>query len=137
MQLALIKEGNLCKYFRRGLIQRCPSAKVINFISFGSQRQGIYGISNCSIFPNIPISPCRLLRTFSSMFAYSDWAQNHITEATYWHDPINVDNYIKYDTFIVDINNEKTINKNYIYRLQQLNKFIMVKNFTRRIRNSN
>jgi len=46
------------------------------------------------------------------MFAYFDWAQNHITQTTYWHDPINVDNYIKYNTFIADINNEKNINKN-------------------------
>lgn len=61
------------------------------------------------------------------MFAYTNWAQNHIAQATYWHDPINVQNYIKYNTFIANINNEKNINKDYIYRLQQLNKFIMVK----------
>lgn len=111
-------------HFRRGLIQRCPSAKIINFITFGSQHQGIYGIPSC---PQSTTSPCHLLRKFLSLFAYTEWAQNHIAQATYWHDPINTRDYIKYNTFIADINNEKTINKDYIYRLQRLNKFVMVK----------
>lgn len=68
-----------------------------------------------------------MLRQFLNLFAYTDWAQNHIAQATYWHDPIRVKQYRERSTFIAEINNEKSINKDYVYRLHRLNKFIMVK----------
>lgn len=35
--------------------------------------------------------------------------------------------YRERSTFIAEINNEKSINKDYVYRLHRLNKFVMVK----------
>lgn len=61
------------------------------------------------------------------MLAYTEWAQNHIAQATFWHDPINTRNYRNFSTFMADINNELNINQDYIYRLQRLNKFVLVK----------
>lgn len=62
-----------------------------------------------------------------NVFAYTSWAQNHIAQATYWHDPFNEDTYRAKSSFLADINNERTINDNYIRRLQRLSKFVMVK----------
>jgi palmitoyl-protein thioesterase len=111
--------------FRRGLIQRCEAAKVKNFISFGGQHQGIYGLPNCPISSSM--SPCNLLRKFLNIFAYTDWSQKHIAQSTYWHDPINFRKYQKFSTFIADINNERAINADYVRRLQRLNKLVLVK----------
>jgi palmitoyl-protein thioesterase len=109
--------------YRRGLIQRCRHAKVVNFISFGGQHQGIYGLPNC---PNEMYS-CNLLRNFLNLFAYTKWAQGSIAQATYWHDPINTALYRASSTFIADINNEHIINGDYKHRLKKLEKFVLVK----------
>lgn len=45
---------------------------------------------------------------------------------TFWHNPLNEQQYIKTNTFLVDINNEKTINQVYIERLSALDNFVMV-----------
>lgn len=96
-----------------------------NFISFGGQHQGIYGLPNCPVAGSRSI--CNLLRRFLNLFAYTDWAQKNVAQATYWHDPINSQKYRKYSTYIADINNEREINKDYIRRLQRLNKLVLVK----------
>lgn len=59
--------------------------------------------------------------------AYSAWVQRLLVQATYWHDPLHEDVYRKKSTFLADINNEKKINKDYIDRLQKLEKFVMIK----------
>lgn len=108
----------------RGLIQRCESAKVINFITLGGQHQGIYGVPLCNEQSYIP---CQMLRWLLNYFAYSSWVQKHIAQATYWHDPLNEKKYRFKSTFLADINNERKINLDYIRRLHSLNKFVMVK----------
>lgn len=108
----------------RGLIQRCSGAKVINFISLGGQHQGVFGIPAC---PAKPYSICRFYRVILNSFAYTNWVQRHIAQSTYWHDPLNEDLYRRKSTFLADINNERVINEGYIRRLQNLNKFVMVK----------
>lgn len=114
-------------FYRRGLIQRCASAKVINFISLGGQHQGIYGVPLCDERSHLP---CQLLRLLLNYFAYTSWVQKHIAQATYWHDPLHEQRYRLKSSFLADINNEKQMNKNYVRRLHSLNKFVMVK-FTR------
>lgn len=39
-------------------------------------------------------------------------------QATYWHDPLNEEQYKNSSTFLSDINNEKQINQTYIDNLQ-------------------
>lgn len=114
----------LLNLHRRGLIQRCESAKVINFISLGGQHQGIFGVPLCNERGHLP---CQLLRWLLNYFAYSNWVQKHIAQATYWHDPMHEDKYRMKSSFLADINNEKQLNTNYIQRLHSLNKFVMVK----------
>lgn len=108
---------------RRGLIQRCAAAKVINFISLGGQHQGVFGVPKCTAERLI----CRFYRFVLNLCAYTNWAQKHIAQATYWHDPFNEGKYREKSSFLADINNEKDFNENYRKRLQSLNQFVMVK----------
>lgn len=66
---------------------------------------------------------------FSIIFKifFSSWVQSSLVQATYWHDPIHEDDYIKGSTFLADINNERNLNQTYINRLMSLENFVMVK----------
>ena len=59
--------------------------------------------------------------------AYTSLMQKYLVQATYWHNPLEEDNYMKGSTFLADINNERTKNLDYINRLQKLKSFVMVK----------
>lgn len=48
-------------------------------------------------------------------------------QATYWHDPLNEEEYKKYSSFLADINNERTLNIDYIENLRSLEKLVFVK----------
>lgn len=67
------------------------------------------------------------MRQLLNFAAYAGWVQRFLVQATYWHDPMNEDLYRTKSTFLAEINNEKTVNQDYIDRLQKLNKFVMVK----------
>lgn len=110
--------------FLRALAQRCPSPPMNNLISFGGQHQGIFGLPKC---PSLSHSSCEYIRRALSTAAYEDWMQRDLVQATYWHDPLNEDEYRNKSTFLAPINNALHINPFYIRNLQQLNKFIMVK----------
>lgn len=49
--------------------------------------------------------------------------QQHLVQATYWHDPIHEDAYREGSTFLADINNERSINLTYVENLQRLKKW--------------
>lgn len=55
------------------------------------------------------------------------WVQRYLVQATYWHDPLNENEYKKYSTFLADINNERTLNVDYIQNLRSLEKLVFVK----------
>lgn len=70
---------------------------------------------------------CSFYRLVLNFFAYTSWAQNHVAQATYWHDPLHEETYRRKSTFLADINNEGVVKQIYIQRLTSLNKFVMVK----------
>ena len=44
----------------------------------------------------------------------------------YWHDPINLDEYVEKSQFIAEINNEKAVkNESYAENLKKLENFVM------------
>lgn len=51
---------------------------------------------------------------------FYSWTQNYLVQATYWHDPLQEDQFKMYSTFLADINNEQNLNTNYIKNLQNL-----------------
>ncbi|EFA11379.1 palmitoyl-protein thioesterase 1 [Tribolium castaneum] len=110
--------------FLRGLLQRCPKAHIKNLISLGGQHQGVYGLPNCG---SLSHSICDYIRRLLNHAAYLEWVQKALVQATYWHDPLHEQEYKNYSTFLSDINNEITINTEYVQRLQTLDNFVLVK----------
>lgn len=95
-----------------------------NLISVGGQHQGVYGLPNCG---SLSHTTCDYIRKLLNFAAYESWVQEHLVQATYWHDPLHEEKYIAGSTFLADINNEKSINETYIKNLSQLENFVMIK----------
>lgn len=110
--------------FLRAIAQRCPSPQMKNLISLGGQHQGVYGLPNCG---SLSHPACNYIRKLLNYAAYLSWVQHFLTQATYWHDPLNEVKYIDGSTFLADINNEKTINKTYVTNLLKLENLVLVR----------
>ncbi|ELU18250.1 hypothetical protein CAPTEDRAFT_166676 [Capitella teleta] len=110
--------------FLRAVAQRCPNPPMRNLISFGGQHQGVYGLPRC---PGDDTSVCDYVRKLLNLGAYIGWVQDKITQAEYWHDPLNEAEYKKYSVFLADINQEVSINSTYKQNLMKLKNFVMVK----------
>lgn len=109
--------------FLRAVAQRCPSPPMRNLVSVGGQHQGVYGLPHC---PGNSSTLCDYVRKLLNIGAYISWIQDTIVQAEYWHDPMNEEEYKKASVFLADINQERTVNKDYKTNLQKLNKFVMV-----------
>merc|ERR1712149_30253 len=91
-----------------------------NLITFGGPHQGVYGIPGC-------FEPfCDLIRRLLNEGAYTWLIQRLITQAQYWHDPLDEHLYQKESIFLADINQERGINQSYRSNLLKLKNFVMV-----------
>ncbi|XP_061378239.1 palmitoyl-protein thioesterase 1 [Danaus plexippus] len=111
--------------FLRAVVQRCGHnlAPIKNLITLGGQHQGVYGIPHCFALHH---ETCDYIRKLLNFAAYYSWVQKSLVQATYWHDPLDNDKYIKNSQFLADINNELIINNTYIDNLNKLEHFVMV-----------
>jgi len=111
----------------RGLLQRCPSPPVRNFITFGSPHQGVFGVPECKSTTGSP-ALCELVRRLLSEGAYIPWIQDLITPAQYWHNPLNNQEFLEGSHYLADINNERQEkNSEYKQNLEKLENFVMAK----------
>ncbi|KAM9384135.1 palmitoyl-protein thioesterase 1 isoform 1-T2 [Pholidichthys leucotaenia] len=110
--------------FLRAVAQRCPCPSMKTLISVGGQHQGVYGLPRC---PGEQSHLCDFIRKLLNSGAYTNYLQQHLVQAQYWHDPLNDSLYKNYSHFLADINQERTINETYKKNLQLLDKFVMVK----------
>ncbi|KAG6444742.1 palmitoyl-protein thioesterase 1 [Manduca sexta] len=111
--------------FLRAVVQRCGDRLTIkNYISLGGQHQGVYGLPHCGALQH---ETCDYIRKLLNYAAYNSWVQSSLVQATYWHDPLNEDNYKQSSIFLAEINNEKSVNKTYIQNLNKLDNFVLVK----------
>jgi len=109
--------------FLRALKQRCSAARIVNLVSLGGQHQGVFGLPNC---PGLSSKICEGLREMLNYGAYYSWVQDYLVQATYWHDPLNEDEYKKYSSFLADINNENEIKEEYKSNLLSLKRLVLV-----------
>jgi len=111
----------------RGLLQRCPTPPVKNFITFGSPHQGVFGVPECKTTTGSAFL-CELVRRLLSEGAYIPWIQDLITPAQYWHNPLNHPEFLNGSHYLADINNER-LEKNAEYRenLLKLENFVLAK----------
>ncbi|XP_004535042.1 palmitoyl-protein thioesterase 1 [Ceratitis capitata] len=109
--------------FLRAVAQRCSTPPMKTLISIGGQHQGVFGLPSC---PSLSNSACEHLRKLLHREAYKEWVQRNLVQATYWHDPLNEEEYRQKSSFLSNINNEVFINQTYIDNLNKLEKFVMV-----------
>ncbi|GFO13381.1 palmitoyl-protein thioesterase 1 [Plakobranchus ocellatus] len=110
--------------FLRAVAQRCPSPPMLNLISFGGQHQGVYGFPHC---PGANETLCDYVRKLLNLGAYISWIQDFLTQAEYWHDPLNEAEYRAKSVFLADINQEKQVNATYKTNLLKLKNMVLVK----------
>ncbi|KAK3578213.1 hypothetical protein CHS0354_020582 [Potamilus streckersoni] len=110
--------------FMRAVAQRCPKPPMLNLVSVGGQHQGVYGFPGCVGKQNIV---CNMARRMMTIIAYTNFIQNHIVQAQYWHDPLNETVYRRANVFLADINQENEKNPSYKANMLKLKNFVMVK----------
>ncbi|GAA5954133.1 hypothetical protein JCM21900_002900 [Sporobolomyces salmonicolor] len=95
----------------RGVIERCGGGKkglkVRNLITVGSQHMGISSLPPCPPGSS-PFSACHLMHlSLIREGVYSPWAQHNILPAQYFRDEARIDDYLRVNRFLKDINNER------------------------------
>ncbi|GAA6008129.1 hypothetical protein JCM10207_007039 [Rhodosporidiobolus poonsookiae] len=95
----------------RGVVEKCTEAssklRVRNLITVGSQHMGISAFPPCPP-DSPPFSACRLMHLgLVREGVYSSWAQHQIVSAQYFRDEARIDDYLRVNTFLKDINNER------------------------------
>jgi len=113
-------QGNLVI---RGYVERYNDPPVHNFISMHGILLGVSGFPQC----NLSASICRTIDESLGEMAYSSVVQRHLAQANYFRDPMRIDEYLKGDLFLADINNDLGV-KNHAYatRFASLNKLVLV-----------
>jgi len=117
-----LSQGGL---FLRGLLQRCPAAASMRrLVSIGGPQQGVESIPQCDSNTTL----CQWVADLLDYFPiYTPIAQEFIAPCDYWHDSVNVNEYLTYSSFLADINNAKpSKNATYKGRVASLEHFVMV-----------
>eukprot|EP01123_Difflugia_compressa_P008500 TRINITY_DN2551_c0_g1_i1.p1 TRINITY_DN2551_c0_g1~~TRINITY_DN2551_c0_g1_i1.p1 ORF type:complete len:307 (+),score=68.37 TRINITY_DN2551_c0_g1_i1:139-921(+) len=109
--------------FLRAFVERCNVPPVYNLVTMGGQHQGVADIPDCTS-PNETI--CEIVEQTLALGAYNPIVQESVIQAQYFHDPMEPQQYLTYNKFLTDINNELTINLNYKQNLISLNNLILV-----------
>jgi len=110
--------------FLRAYVERYNNPKVYNLVSVGGQHQGVYGFPKC---PGSNNFFCEKVRELLNIGAYDPSVQDHLCQAEYWHDPLQLDEYLQKCVFLPDINNElATKNSTYKRNMISLNNLGLV-----------
>jgi len=110
----------------RGLVQRCP-IPVKNLITFGAPHQGVFGVPDCAQVTG-SFELCELVNELLSAGAYEPWVQDAVAPAQYWHDPLNLTNYVHGSHYLAIVNNEVEEKESvYKERMVQLDNFVMMR----------
>ncbi|OLY81562.1 Palmitoyl-protein thioesterase 1 [Smittium mucronatum] len=104
----------------RALLQRCPYPKMNSLVTFGSPHAGVSSPPCKDALGSF----CNSVSKSINSGVYKPLIQNAIVPAQYYKDPKNINEYLKKSILLPDINNEI---KDYVNRIKQLKKFVMVK----------
>ena len=69
---------------------------------------------------------CREVAMLLSLGPYTDFVQNHLVQAQFWHDSLNEENYRKHSKFIADINQEVSVNPTYKQNLMRISNITFI-----------
>lgn len=106
--------------FLRGYIERCNAPPVHNFVTMGSQHNGISDFQSCNSWL------CRSAESLLKFGRWSEFVQSHLVPAQYFRDPEELEQYLAHSNFLADINNERHVkNETYKTNMKRLNRFSM------------
>jgi len=109
--------------FLRAYVERCNDPPVYNFVTMGGQHQGVADLPGCT---SVNETICSLVQSLLELGAYNSLVQDLLVQAQYFHDPMTPAEYLKYNVFLPDLNNEVNINATYKQNLISLNKLVLV-----------
>ncbi|CAD6577006.1 MAG: hypothetical protein TREMPRED_001838 [Tremellales sp. Tagirdzhanova-0007] len=89
--------------FLRQYAQYCSGPSIRNLITFGTPH---YGIAEPIPCPSPPTLTCLLAGRAARAGIYRPWAQTHLVQAQYYRDPARMDEFLRSNTFIRDLNAE-------------------------------
>jgi len=106
----------------RAYMERYNSHPTVHhFISLAGPQGGVYGVPDFNDW--CPDADCPWLAALMSKIIEKGWfeaiAQNFITFAQYWRDPLNYNLYLNSSGFLADVNNERAT-KNDAYRFNMI-----------------
>ena len=108
--------------FMRAYIERCNNPPVANFVTFGSQHNGISEFQECATTDWL----CQGWQGILRGNTWSSVVQNKLVPAQYFRNPEDLDSYIESSNFLADINNEREVkNATYKENLKKLESFTM------------
>jgi palmitoyl-protein thioesterase len=109
--------------FLRAYVERCNDPPVYNLITMGGQHQGVADIPECT---SVNSTICSLVEELLALGAYNSLVQELVIQAQYFHDPLEPNEYLTYNTFLPDINSDITINPTYKENIMKLNNLVLV-----------
>ncbi|EGV62107.1 alpha/beta-hydrolase [Yamadazyma tenuis ATCC 10573] len=111
--------------FLRALHERCDAVNIHNLVTFGSPHMGVMDLPLCSD-PHDWV--CRQRNNLLKKQVWFSSVQHSVIPAQYFRDPYDLEKYMKYSSFLADINNEslETYHSKYTQKMRQLNKFVLV-----------
>jgi len=108
----------------RYIIEKCDMpGKVKRYVSIGGPQMGVAKFPHCeSGFI------CERVNRLVDKGVYFSIVQNHVGPAGYFKTHKNMENYLKYSSFLADLNNEKEVkNQEFKKRFLELEKVLLIK----------
>lgn len=116
-----ISQGSL---LARYIIQKCDiKGKVKNYVSIGGPQMGVAKIPHCSsgIF-------CNFINSLVGKVVFYSYIQNYVGPAGYFKTHHDLETYLKFSSFLADLNNEKEQkNAEYKKRMMDLDRILLIK----------
>eukprot|EP00238_Polyblepharides_amylifera_P009641 CAMPEP_0196578738 /NCGR_PEP_ID=MMETSP1081-20130531/7575_1 /TAXON_ID=36882 /ORGANISM="Pyramimonas amylifera, Strain CCMP720" /LENGTH=234 /DNA_ID=CAMNT_0041898049 /DNA_START=505 /DNA_END=1209 /DNA_ORIENTATION=+ len=115
-------QGNLVI---RGYVERFNDPPVFNFVSIHGPMLGVAGFPQCDMKASI----CKTIDHSLGILAYTSAVQNNLAQANYFRDPMRINQFLKGDLFLADVNNDRAGKENWLYKenFSKLNKLVLVK----------
>ena len=117
-----ISQGGL---IGRYIIQKCDfGGRVMRYGTLSSPQMGLIRLKHetCDIY-------CTIQDWLLKLVPYFEFTQDIYAPSNYYKDMYNYDSYLKYSSFLADINNERTIkNPSYKSKITTLEKVLLVVN---------
>ena len=104
--------------------------KVKRLITMGGQHQGVASIPGCDTFSGTAGSSlfCKAAEAAVTTAVYSRYTRSSVVQAQYFKDPARISQYLEYNPFLPDVNNEKEVkNEAYKTNLAALEELVLIR----------